>query len=155
MLTISFKIGLSDYFDLGFSILDQNPRYAASQMNFSYLLTRFLSSAIYYYRWSQDPFTQGSYSEPVVGFSSDDFIKLGQNLGRLYFGGEATSEEWYGYIQGAYLTGEEKGKLIACQILPSDSECKAAEKKKPKSEAAFATRSAAGVLMFSFLCWLL
>ena len=104
-------------------------------MNCLHLLTRFVSSAIYYYRWSQDPFTQGSYSEPVVGFSSEDFNKLGQNLGRLYFGGEATSAEWYGYMQGAYLTGEEKGKLIACQILPSDSECKAPEKKKPKSEA--------------------
>ena len=68
---------------------------------------------------------QGSFSEPVVGFTSEDFNKLGQNLGRLYFGGEATSEEWYGYMQGAYLTGEEKGKLIAYQILPSNSECKA------------------------------
>ena len=124
-------------------------------MNCLHLLTRFVSSAIYYYRWSQDPFTQGSYSEPVVGFSSEDFNKLGQNLGRLYFGGEATSAEWYGYMQGAYLTGKEKGKLIACQILPSDSECKAPEKKKPKSEAMFAARSAAGVLVFSILCTIL
>jgi len=124
-------------------------------MNCSYPLTRFVSSAIYYYRWSEDPFTQGSYSEPVVGFSSDDFMKLGQNLGRLYFGGEATSEDWYGYMQGAYFTGEEKGKLVACEILPSDSECKAAEKKKPKSEATFAARSAAGVLVLSTLCALL
>jgi len=113
------------------------------------------ATAIYYYRWSQDPFTQGSFSEPVVGFTSEDFNKLGQNLGRLYFAGEATSKEWYGYMQGAYLTGEEKGKLIACQILPNESECKAPEKKKPKSEATFAARSAAGVLVFSFLCSLL
>ena len=65
----------------------------------SYLLMRFVpfvSLAIYYYRWSQDPFTQGSYSERVVGFTSEDLTKLGQNLGRLYFGGEATSEDWYG-----------------------------------------------------------
>ena len=113
-------------------------------------LTRFVSLAIYYYRWSEDPFTQGAYSEPVVGFTSDDFNELGQNLGRLYFAGEGTSEDWYGYMQGAYYTGEEKGKLIACQILPSDSECKAPEKKK--SEATFAARSAAGVLVFSLLC---
>ena len=105
----------------------------------SYLLTRFVrfvSLAIYYCRWSQDPFTQGSYSEPVVGFTFEDFNKLGQNLGRLFFSGEATSSEWYGYMQGAYLTGEEKGKLIACQILPGDSECKAPKNKKPKNEAA-------------------
>ena len=117
-----------------------------------HFLTRFVSLAIYYYRWSQDPFTQGSYSEPVVGFTSEDFNKLGQNLGRLYFGGDATSEDWYGFIQGAYFTGEEKGKLIACQILPSDSECKAPQKEKPKSKATFAARSAAGVLVFSLLC---
>ena len=127
-------------------------------MNCSYVLTHFVSFvsvAIYYYRWSQDPFTQGAYSKPIVGFTSKDFSKLGQNLGRLYFAGEATSEDWYGYMQGAYLTGEEKGKLIACQILPSDSDCKAPEKKKPKSEATFVARSAAGVLVFCILCSLL
>ena len=121
----------------------------------SYLLTRFVrfvSLAIYYYRWSQDPFTQGSYSEPVVGFTSEDFNKLGQNLGRLFFSGEATSSEWYGYMQGAYLTGEEKGKLIACQILPGDGECKAPEKKKPpKNEAAVLAKSAPGVLLLFIL----
>ena len=58
-----------------------------------------------------------------MGFTSEDFNKLGQNLGRLFFAGEATSEEWYGYMQGAYLTGEEKGKIIACQIHPNESEC--------------------------------
>ena len=121
-------------------------------MNCSYLLTRVVSSAIYYYRWSQDPFTQGSYSEPVVGFTSEDFNKLGQNLGRLYFSGEATSAEWYGYMQGAYLTGKEKGKLIACQILPSDSECKAPEKKKPKSESTVLAKTAPEVLLLFILC---
>ena len=121
----------------------------------SYLLTRFLrfvSLAIYYYRWSQDPLTQGSFSAPVVGFTFKDFNKLGENLERLYFGGEATSSEWYGFMQGAYLTGEEKGKLIACQILPDDSECKTPEKKKPTSGATFVAKSAAGVLVFSILC---
>ena len=111
-----------------------------------------LSLDIYYYRWSQDPFVQGSYSEPYVGFTSEDFTKLGQNLGRLYFAGEATSEEWYGYIQGAYLSGEEKGKMIACQIHPDENECKAPEKKEPKSEAAFNVRSVPGILLLSLLC---
>ena len=113
---------------------------------------RFVSSAIYYYLWSQDPFTQGSYSEPVVGFTFEDFSKLGQNLGRLYFGGEATSSEWYGYMQGAFLTGEEKGKLIARQILPGDNECKAPEKKTPKNKAAVLAKSAPGVLLLFILC---
>ena len=86
-----------------------------------------------------------------MGFTSEDFNKLGQNLGRLYFGGEATSDEWYGYMQGAYLTGEEKGKMIACQIDPSKSECKVPEKKKPKSEATFVAIYAPRVLLLSLL----
>ena len=115
---------------------------------------RFVSLAIYYYRWSQDPFTQGAYSAPVVGFTSQDFNKLGEKLGRLYFGGEATSEDWYGFMQGAYFTGEKIGKLIACQILPGDSECKAPEKKKPKNEtaAAVSAKSARGVLLLFISC---
>ena len=119
----------------------------------SYLLTpfvRFVSLAIYYYRWSQDPFTQGSFSAPVVGFTFEDFNKLGENLERLYFGGEATGSEWYGYMQGAFLTGEEKAKLIACQILPDDSECKAPEKKKPTIEATFVAKSALEFWCFLF-----
>ncbi|XP_078349006.1 uncharacterized protein LOC144633953 isoform X2 [Oculina patagonica] len=110
------------------------------------------ATAIYYYRWSEDPFTQGSYSDPVVGFTSEDFNKLGQNLGRLYFAGEATSEDWYGYMQGAYLTGEEKGQMIACQINPDESECKVPEKKKPKSGATLVASSATGILLLSLLC---
>ena len=86
-----------------------------------------------------------------MGFTSEDFNKLGQNLGRLYFGGEATSEDWYGYMQGAYLTGEKKGKMIACQIDPGKSGCKAPEKKKPKSEGSFVARSTPGVLLLSLL----
>ena len=35
---------------------------------------------------------------------------------RLHFAGEATSEDWYGYMQGAYLTGDEKGNMIAENI---------------------------------------
>ena len=94
----------------------------------------------------------GSYSEPVLGFTSEDFNKLGQSLGRLYFGGEATSEDWNGYMQGAYYSGKEKGKMIACQIHPSESECKAAVKKKPKSEATFVSRSAPGIWLLSLSC---
>ena len=93
-----------------------------------------------------------------MGFKSEDFTRLGRNLGRLYFAGEATSEEWYGYIQGAYLSGEEKGKMIACNIHPGESECKAPEKEQPKSEAAFMVRSVPGVLLLSLSCsrlWML
>ena len=73
--------------------------------------------AISYHRWSKDSFTRGAYSEPVVGTTSQDFKNLGERLGRLYFAGEATSEDWYGYMQGAYLTGKNQGQAIADELL--------------------------------------
>ena len=77
-----------------------------------------LSAAdMFYHRWSQDDFTRGSYSDVVVGHTEADFKRLGQNLGRLFFAGEAVSPEWFGYMQGALKTGQEKGKIIAQALL--------------------------------------
>ena len=78
--------------------------------------------AIFYRRWSKDPFTRGAYSEPVVGMTPQDFSNFAENLGRLYFAGEATSEKWYGYMQGAYLTGKKQGQKIADDFLPKKLE---------------------------------
>ena len=68
---------------------------------------------MFYRRWSKDPFTLGAYSEPVVGMTTEDFSNLAKNLGR----GEAMSEDWYGYMQGAYFTGKEQGQRIADDLL--------------------------------------
>lgn len=52
--------------------------------------------------------------------TQQDFSSLAENLGRLYFEGEATSEDLYGYMQGAYSTEWKKNKyreswMIYCQ----------------------------------------
>ena len=73
--------------------------------------------AIFYRRWSKDPFTHGAYSEPVVGMTSQDFSNLAENLGRLYFAGEATSEDGHGSMQGAYFTGKKQGQRIEDDFL--------------------------------------
>lgn len=78
---------------------------------------------MYYHRWSQNIFTRGSYSDVVVNHTAVDFKLLGKNLGRLYFAGEAMSPEWYGYMQGAYLTGRDKGMSIAEAILREETLC--------------------------------
>lgn len=52
--------------------------------------------------------------------TSEDWENIGKNLGQLYFAGEATSEEWNGFMQGAYLTGEEKGNMIAEKTFPRE-----------------------------------
>lgn len=36
-----------------------------------------------------------------------------QNVGRLYFAGEATSAEYFGFLQGAWFEGQAVGTLIA------------------------------------------
>lgn len=90
--------------------------------NYRSFYRHFYFSAIFYHRWSKDEFTQGAYSEPVVGTTSQDFKNLGERLGRLYFAGEATSEDWYGYMQGAYLSGKEKGQMIADHIMGVSAE---------------------------------
>lgn len=74
-------------------------------------------TAIFYRRWSKDMFTQGAYSDRVVGTTSQDYKNIGETLGRLYFAGEATSEDWNGYMQGAYLSGKEKGQMIADDLM--------------------------------------
>lgn len=62
-------------------------------------------------------FTQGAYSDQVVGTTSQDYRNIGERLGRLYFAGEATSKDWTGYMQGAYLSGKEKGQMIADDLI--------------------------------------
>ena len=88
--------------------------------------------------------TQGAYSEPVVGMTSEDWENIGKNLGRLYFAGEATSEDWYGYMQGAYWTGDKKGNMIAENISSSESSRKPGN---PNSEATPAKVSSVGILL--------
>ena len=57
-----------------------------------------------------------------MGTTTQDFKNLGERLGRLYFAGEATSEDWYGYMQGAYLTGKNQGQAIADELLRMSTE---------------------------------
>ena len=106
------------------------------------------SPDIYYHRWSKEPLTQGAFSDPVVGMTSKDWENIGKNLGRLYFAGEATSEEWYGYMQGAYLTGDKKGKMIAENIFLHEPISKPG---KPKSEATLVKVPIPGVFLLSYL----
>ncbi|XP_031572601.1 polyamine oxidase 6-like [Actinia tenebrosa] len=68
---------------------------------------------IFYPRWSTNPFTLGSFSEPVVGITPQDFKDLAMNLENLHFAGEALDYEWFGYMQGAYITGQRQGKMLS------------------------------------------
>lgn len=41
---------------------------------------------------------------------------LRANVGNLFFAGEATSQEFFGYLQGAYLEGQYTAEFVAACI---------------------------------------
>ena len=66
--------------------------------------------------WGVNPFFMGMYSDlpPGYGNFSDEF---GSRVGRLYFGGEATNDDFSGYVHGAYFSGID----VANQVIESAS----------------------------------
>ena len=69
--------------------------------------------AFLYPRWTLEPWAYGSYSNWPPGTTLEMHQNLRANVGRLYFAGEATSAEYYGYLQAAYFEGQLVGNLIA------------------------------------------
>ncbi|TVY48654.1 Polyamine oxidase [Lachnellula occidentalis] len=84
-----------------------------------------------YPRWSTEPWAYGSYSNWPPGLSIETHQNLRANLGRLWFAGEATSAEYFGFLQGAYTEGQAVGNIIA--------ECIGGNKKECKSEPSYQT----------------
>ncbi|KAK3673258.1 hypothetical protein LTR78_006803 [Recurvomyces mirabilis] len=78
-------------------------------------------TAFMYPRWSEVPWAYGSYSNWPVGTSLQSHQNLRANVGRLWFAGEATSSEYYGFLHGAYFEGEEVGGRIAELVLGEQS----------------------------------
>jgi polyamine oxidase len=65
-------------------------------------------------RWSQDSFSNGSYSYTPTGASSEDYEAIAKPvLNKIFFAGEATSSKYPATTHGAYLSGiREAEKLI-------------------------------------------
>jgi len=81
-----------------------------------------MPTAFMYPRWSLEPWTFGSYSSWPVGVTLEQHQNLRANLGRLYFAGEATSAEYFGFLQGAYFEGQLAGEAVA-NCLNHDGNC--------------------------------
>lgn len=68
-------------------------------------------------RWTIDPLYRGSYSNWPLGVLDQHHSNLGQPIGGgdswLYFSGEATSVEAFGYVQGAWDQGIKAAESIA------------------------------------------
>ncbi len=85
-------------------------------------------TAFMYPRWSKIPWAYGSYSNWPPGLTLEGHQNLRANNGRLWYAGEATSAEFFGYLQGAYFEGQLVGETIAGCLKGSDDARCAGEK---------------------------
>ncbi|KAF2263027.1 amine oxidase [Lojkania enalia] len=72
--------------------------------------------AFMYPRWSLVPWSYGSYSNWPVGTTLENHQNLRANVDRLYFAGEHTSTEYFGFLHGAWFEGREAGERIAGEL---------------------------------------
>ena len=72
-----------------------------------------MPTAFLYPRWSLEPWAFGSYSNWPPGTSLEMHQNLRANVGRLWFAGEATSAEYFGFLHGAWFEGQRAGQGIA------------------------------------------
>lgn len=72
--------------------------------------------AFTYPRWTQTPWSYGSYSNWPAGTTLEMHQNLRANVGKLYFAGEAMSAEYFGFLHGAWFEGQEVGQRIAGQL---------------------------------------
>jgi len=79
--------------------------------------------AFMYPKWSLEPWSYGSYTNWPPGTSLEMHQNLRANVGRLYFAGEATHPEYYGFLQAAYFEGQAVGENIAACV-KGESGCK-------------------------------
>lgn len=69
--------------------------------------------AFFYPRWGMTPWAFGSYSNWATGYTLEQHTNFRANLGRLWFAGEATSSEYWGYLHGAFYEGKSAGEEVA------------------------------------------
>ena len=63
-------------------------------------------------RYSQHPLYRGAWSNWPPGYSRDNHYALQAPVNRIYFAGEHAHFEFYGYLHGAYHSGQETGKEL-------------------------------------------
>ena len=61
--------------------------------------------------WWVNPLFRGTYSN-IPPFRFSEIGNLREAVGRLHFGGEATSDEYNGYLHGAYYSGIDAAKEV-------------------------------------------
>lgn len=72
--------------------------------------------AFMYPRWTQIPWSYGSYSNWPASTTLEMHENLRANADRLWFAGEATSAEYFGFLHGAYFEGRNTGEEVAALL---------------------------------------
>ncbi|KAG8937704.1 hypothetical protein FRC00_001957 [Tulasnella sp. 408] len=84
---------------------------------------------MHFHRWYNDKLTRGAFSNWPASFYVEHQDNLRAPVKTLYFAGEHTSFEFYGYLQGAYLEGQKAGKAIAECVKKDGRRCPASRGK--------------------------
>ncbi|XP_062523259.1 uncharacterized protein LOC134197925, partial [Corticium candelabrum] len=68
-------------------------------------------------KWGTNPFFYGAYSNWPVGFTNDNFEDTRASVGgSVFFAGEAMSKRHYGFLHGAYSSGQDAAACIVSNI---------------------------------------
>lgn len=73
-------------------------------------------TAFMYPRWSMTPWSYGSYSNWPPSTTLEMHENLRANVNRLWFAGEATSAQYFGFLHGAWYEGRDAGQQIAALL---------------------------------------
>ncbi|KAG5978972.1 hypothetical protein E4U55_005705 [Claviceps digitariae] len=73
-------------------------------------------TAFLYPRWTKKPWAYGSYSNWPIGTTLEMHQNLRADVGRLWFAGEATSAEYFGFLHGAWFEGMDAGSQMAAVL---------------------------------------
>lgn len=76
-----------------------------------------------YPRWSTEEWAYGSYSNWPVGMTLEMHQNLRANVDSLWFAGEATSAQYYGFLHGAWWEGRDVGQRIAGLLNEGKGKC--------------------------------
>lgn len=73
-------------------------------------------TAFMYPRWSTTPWAYGSYSNWPPSTTLEMHENFRANVNRLWFAGEATSAQYFGFLHGAWFEGRDAGLQIAALL---------------------------------------
>ncbi|KAK7438804.1 N1-acetylpolyamine oxidase [Colletotrichum acutatum] len=75
----------------------------------------------YHHNWTREPWAYGSYSNWPPALTLEMHQNIRANLGNLWFAGEATHPQYFGFLQGAYYEGKNAGEAVAGCIKNKDN----------------------------------